>query len=285
MEKKNTFFDRLNDKFDILSKKQRLTAEYLNDNYKTAALMSIIPLSKEIGVSEATIVRFANVLGYTGFIEMMSDIKQYIKQELTTTERFKKYSDEFGDDNSIYNIISNNMDSLNRLSIDLPLSMIKAIIREIRNARRLIIIGFESTAPFAHYIKYYMSRCGKEVMLITDEVGNNFSQLNFIERDDFCISLSFPRHIKKQLEIMEYVKSKEINIYSITDSSVSPVNKISDYNTFLPMNNAMMKNASVHAALLSIIQILFAEFLKEFKTDIEKSLDKLETYNEFFDTF
>lgn len=285
MKNEKTFFDRLNQNYSNLSKKQELAADYLKENYKTSALLSIIPLSKEIGVSEATVVRFANALGYNGFTEMMNDIKSYIKRELTTVERFEKYQIENKSVSPIYNVISNNIDILNRLSIDISQERIVEIANKISMSNRVIVMGFESTAPFAEYFGYNMTRCGKEIMIITEKTGSLFDVLNFVNKEDFCISISFSRHSVKQISVMEFLKEKGVEIYSITESSQSPAANNSKYITYIPMNSSIMSISSVHVGILTILQMIMSEYIILDTNEISKNLNKLEYYNEFFKTF
>lgn len=285
MKTEKTFFDRLNENYSKLSKKQEMAADYIKENYKTSALMSIIPLSREIGVSEATVVRLANALEYKGFTEMMDDIKLYIKRELTTVERFEKYQKENKSASPIYSVISNNIDVLNRLSIDISLEAIVNIAHKIQSAKRIIAIGFESTAPFAEYIGYNMTRCGKEIKVLTEKTGALFDALNFVKEKDFCISISFPRHSVKQISVMEFLKDKGVEIYAITDSPKSPAAKYSNYSTCISMNSSMMSISSAHAGLLTLLQMIMSEYILLDKNEISKNLSKLEEFNELFNTF
>lgn len=285
MNKEDTFFDRLNQNYNNLSKKQLVTADYIKDNYKTAALMSIIPLSKEIGVSEATIVRFANVLGYKGFIEMMKDIKKYIKKELTTVDRFEKYKQEKDKMCLMYNVLSNNINILNRLSIDISNEKISVIVNKLKTAKKIVVIGFESTAPFAEYFEYHMARTGKDVQAITEKTGNLFNILNSISTEEFCISISISRHSSKQISIMKYLYEKGIGLYSITDSCKSPTEKYSTYNTYLPTINSIMKVSSLHIAILTLLQMIISEYMMINDTAVSSAFKNLEYYDEFFSMF
>lgn len=285
MKTEKTFFDRLNENCGRLSRKQEIAASYIKENYKTSALMSIIPLSREMGVSEATVVRLANVLGYNGFTDMMNDIKLYIKRELTTVERFEKYHSENKNASPIYGVIGSNIDALNRLSIDISREKVVEIAQKIHASNRIIAIGFESTAPFAEYVGYNLTRCGKEVQVITEKTGALFDALNFVNNEDFCFSISFPRHSVKQISVMKYLTDKGLEIYTVTDSPNSPAAKHSKYSTCISMNSSMMSIASAHAALLTLLHMIMSEYILLDKKEISENLSKLEEFNEFFDTF
>ena len=55
---------RINEKYKKMSKGQKLISEYIMNNYEKAAFMTASRLGNKVGVSESTVVRFANMLGY-----------------------------------------------------------------------------------------------------------------------------------------------------------------------------------------------------------------------------
>jgi len=58
---------RIKDNFKNFSKSQKLIAEYLLNHSDKAAFFTAANLGKIVGVSESTVVRFANFLGYDGY--------------------------------------------------------------------------------------------------------------------------------------------------------------------------------------------------------------------------
>ena len=55
--------DRINHEYAKMSKGQKLIADYILKEYDKAAFMTAATLSKLVGVSESTVVRFAYALG------------------------------------------------------------------------------------------------------------------------------------------------------------------------------------------------------------------------------
>ena len=62
--------------FNIFPKKELMVAKYITDNYDNILHMTLKELSAAIGVSEATVVRFAKSLGYTGFYPFRTALKE-----------------------------------------------------------------------------------------------------------------------------------------------------------------------------------------------------------------
>ncbi len=97
MEKHVDLIKVIQNNFNSLSKGQKLIAEFIMNNYEKAAFMTAASLGGEtVGVSESTVVRFANTLGFDGYRELQKELQELIKNKLTTVQRIS-LSSEFAD--------------------------------------------------------------------------------------------------------------------------------------------------------------------------------------------
>jgi len=87
---KSSLFERIKERGDSLSPKQAQLAKYLINNYKTAAFQTIAQIARESNVSEATVVRLAMFLGYSGFPEMLDDLQAVVRHELQAFETIRR---------------------------------------------------------------------------------------------------------------------------------------------------------------------------------------------------
>ena len=71
-------------KFPKLSKGQKLIAEYILTHYDKAAFMTAAKLGSSVNVSESTVVRFANELGFSGYPKLQGALQELIKNKLTS---------------------------------------------------------------------------------------------------------------------------------------------------------------------------------------------------------
>ncbi len=73
-----------------LTRSQRKLADFLAESYREAAFMTASRLAHRLSLNEATVIRFAQRLGYQGFPEMMQDVQALVREELVvpaTSER------------------------------------------------------------------------------------------------------------------------------------------------------------------------------------------------------
>ena len=63
---------------------QRLVASYVVENYHMIPFLSISDLANSIGVSNNTVVKFCNRLGFDRFAEFKKFISEYVSQRTTS---------------------------------------------------------------------------------------------------------------------------------------------------------------------------------------------------------
>ena len=89
---------RLENELESYSKRQRLIAEYILENYDKAAYMTASRLAVATQASESTVVRFAAELGYDGYPAMQRDLQNIIKNKLTAMQRIEITGDKLRSD-------------------------------------------------------------------------------------------------------------------------------------------------------------------------------------------
>ena len=83
------FRQRLEDHHPDFTKSQQHIASYLLASYDEAAFLPAADLARRLGVSEATLVRFAQAIGYDGFRELRRSLQALYRVNNTPASRLK----------------------------------------------------------------------------------------------------------------------------------------------------------------------------------------------------
>ncbi len=75
-----------------LTEAQKRAARYIMDHYEESIFLTASKLAEKAGVSEATIVRFAQVLGFDGYPKLQQMLRTQLQDRLTTVTRLSKLS-------------------------------------------------------------------------------------------------------------------------------------------------------------------------------------------------
>jgi DNA-binding MurR/RpiR family transcriptional regulator len=81
------FKERIRENYEELTPGFRKLADFIMDNTLDVAFLTATELSRRVGVDPATVVRFAQELGYSGFRELSREIKRYVRDRVTASYR------------------------------------------------------------------------------------------------------------------------------------------------------------------------------------------------------
>ncbi|MBW2619570.1 MAG: MurR/RpiR family transcriptional regulator, partial [Deltaproteobacteria bacterium] len=70
----------INSRYDQMNSTNKNIADFILQNLEKATFYTLSDISREIGFSDATLIRFAKELGYSGYRGLRADLVNYIKQ-------------------------------------------------------------------------------------------------------------------------------------------------------------------------------------------------------------
>ncbi|MBS4536251.1 MurR/RpiR family transcriptional regulator [Clostridium sp. D2Q-14] len=259
--------------FTQLSKGQRLIAEYILASYDKAAFMTASKLGEMVGVSESTVVRFANALGFDGYPSLQKSLQELIKNKLTTVQRLgmADFSDK---ENFIKKVMQADINNMRNTLENLDNDIFYKVIDEIINAKRVYVLGLRSSTALAGYLGFYLSLILDNVKVVSFGMSDIFEQLLRVSEDDVVIGISYPRYSKKTLDALQYVKKQRCTIVGISDGKLSPIAKVSDY--ILDAKSNMVSFVDSLVAPMSIINALIIAVGMKNKKEVSSYFSKLE---------
>lgn len=257
-EEVKEYFDlqsRIKNNFKNFSESQILIAEYLLHHSDKAAFFTAANLGKVTGVSESTVVRFANFLGYDGYPALQRDLQDRIKNKLTTVNRLKKSIRRVnGGENILYEVLRNDVKNINKTMNNISLESFDKFVEEMLKANNIYIVGLRTAASLAYFMGFTLHLLLKNVTTITFGVSDLFERLINLNEKDLLIGISFPRYTLQTVEIMEYAKKKGAKTAAITDSVISPLAQLADISIFA--NSSLNSFIDSFAAPLSLVNAL-----------------------------
>ncbi len=261
-------------KFSRLSKGQKLIAEYILNHYDKAAFMTAAKLGVSVGVSESTVVRFANQLGYEGYPELQKALQELIKNKLTTAQRIELSNDFITSDNALKGVLKSDIENIRNTMEKINYEAFENTVNSILNSKKIYIVGLRSSAALADFLGFYLSLILDNVKIVSYGMSDIFEQMLTLGEEDCVIGIGFPRYAMRTVETLNYAKSRRADVVAITDSVLSPLATIADYTLVAESNMASFVDSLV--APLSVINaLIIAVGLKE-KDKISKTFNDLE---------
>lgn len=261
--------------FNRLSKGHKIIAEFIINNYDKAAFMTAATLGSNLNISESTVVRFADTLGYSGYRELQKELQELIKNKLTTVQRLSLPDGYSNIENDLSKVMESDIENIKKTITELDMNSLHKATDLMIKGKQLYIIGLRSSTFLAGYLTFYLNFFFDNVKLVTAGPNDIFEQLIKVEKEDVVIGITFPRYSKKTLEALDYAKGKGCPIICITDSLISPAAHISD--VALIAKSDMISFVDSLVAPMSLINAIIIALGIEKRKDISNYFEDLES--------
>ncbi|SCZ76767.1 MurR/RpiR family transcriptional regulator [Acidaminobacter hydrogenoformans] len=276
----NDLLNRIEKNYMKLSKGQKRIADFILQNYDKVAFMTASTLGDSTGVSESTVVRFANALGYDGYPKLQKGLQESIKTKLTTVQRFELSKELEKESSYTKKVMNADMDNIRRTLDGIDEGVMEQIVEDIHNARRVYILGMRSSSVLANYLGFYLNFILKDVVVVNAGALDVFDHLINITKDDLLITISFPRYAKRTFEIVDFANAQGATIVGITDSPMAPLVSMVKHVLFARYNMNTFIDSLV--APMSLINALIQSVSIKEMDRVEENFEKLENiWNEY----
>ncbi|MCT4509206.1 MAG: MurR/RpiR family transcriptional regulator [Tepidibacter sp.] len=275
MEEARDLIVIIKEQFPKLSKGQKLIAQFILSNYDKAAFMTAGKLGEKVGVSESTVVRFANALGFDGYPKLQKSLQELIKTKLTTVQRVEMSKEYSNDWTILKKVLKSDIENIKSTVEELDEESFQRGINKILKAKKIYIVGLRSSTAISEYLGFYLNIILDNVNIVSYGISDVFEQILKVTEDDLVIAISFPRYSKKTFELANYAKKQGASIISLTDSVLAPVASISE--EIIPVKSNMASFVDSLVAPLSVANAIIVAIGMRKKEEIKEYFDKLET--------
>ncbi len=239
-----------------LSPAHRKVADYLLADGRRAALVPAADIANTLAVSEATVVRFAQALGFAGYPELRDRLRERFLTTATSLDRLAASaagpSRERG--SVLERVLAEDADAVLGTLAQIPLETFDRVVDAVATARRTYVVGFRGSAGIALVLGLGLRILLPETRVLAVNVGDAAEELLSLRRDDVVIVVSVLRYSGQTLEILRYARDAKARTVAITDSPISPVARLADL-VLLTRPTAPRTMAS-YAAIASVASAL-----------------------------
>ncbi len=270
----NSVYNKIMAKQEEMSKAQKKIASYIIDNPETAAFLTASKLAKNVGVGEATVIRFAVFLGYQGYPDFQWHLQEALKRKWTSAERFEKTTLSSGQADSVWEeVLADDIRNIQTTLENMDHDDFQAAVDAIIQAKRIYIVAYRSAQSIGQFLEFYLDLVLQNTELIRQADGVSEHLLD-IGKDDLVIGLGFSRYTKRTIDVLNYVRERGAKTLVITDHIMSPLAPLGDIQLFASVDINSFIDSFV--APLSVINALITAVTRSEQEKVKKRLEQLE---------
>lgn len=265
------------------SKGQKRISAFLIEHYDQAVYLTAAKLGEITGVSESTVVRFANELGFDGYPKLQRALEEVVKNRLTASQRMRVSTERISkkDKHLLQAILQSDSERIFSTMDEIDEAAFDDAVEKMLSAKKIYIVGGRSSAPLSSFLAFYLNLMLDNVVNVSGiNLTEIFEGIFRIDEGDVFIGISFPRYSSRTIKAMQYANKNGARTIALTDSKNSPLAQYAD--CLLTSRSDMLSFIDSLVAPLSVINALLVAVSLRKKDDLEKSLDKLERlWNEY----
>ena len=274
----------IEERMPTFSKGQKQIAGYILAHYDKAAYLTAAKLGKLVGVSESTVVRFANELEFEGYPELQDALQKMIRTRLTSVQRMEVTTSLIGDGDVLEKVLLADAEKIRYTMDAIDREAFAAAVEKIVSARRIYIIGVRSASSLAGFLNFNLRMMLDDIKFVQTTSGSEmFEEIMRIGKDDVMIAISFPRYSTRIVNAVEFARRMGASVVALTDSDNSP---IAEYATeLLIAHSDMVSFVDSLVAPLSVINALLAALSMKKQEELTVRLRELENIWDDYDVY
>lgn len=241
---------RIQEKYNTLPKNQQRVGSYLINNLDEIPFMSIHDLSKVVEVSVASIVRFAQGIGFTGFNELRAEIASSLKNQLNNKEIFPLFEKHKTKEDILTEVANVDITNINNTLSLIDRKIFDEVINKINSADRVFTAGLGISYLLSEILAYQLTQVGIDASSLKHTHTLFHEQILFLNRNDLLITFSFPPYSKETVQAAKFANEKEIDVIAITNKNASPISFHSKASLIVKSDNMLYTNSFAAISVL-----------------------------------
>lgn len=269
------FRDKIQNSYEELSPRFRILADFILENTLDVGFLTATELARRVGVDPATVVRFSQELGYSGYRELSREIKRYINQQLAL--RYQKGAAEADGLTEHVTIL---IDELSDRTLDMKADaeQIAQAAKTIHTAERVFVTSATEGYGVALLWSTYLSLLGIETYPIRADYAQAAILLHTLESEDLLIAISLGLGPGTEIgHLLSAAKERGAHTMSITTSPTLLPARQADINLVAPSKTpAGYPSFDTLMAVLSLLwQALITEGAEKSHKNIATAMQAL----------
>ncbi len=263
------FQDRIYARYDELTAGFRKLADFLLNNTLDAAFLTVAGVSRRTGVDPATVVRFAQEFGYSGYRELSLEIKDYVRQKIKATYTVPEGGSDEAIMASVFKAASFNVDQFAATEMG---RMVQAV-EILAEAKRLWVTGEHTSYSLARFLAEAFDGAGLPSFAFRPTMEEASEALSKMEEGDALIGVALGT---PSLDVGYVVReAKRLGVKSIVVSESGSIFPVREADVPLVVPSHSPTTLGSFAPSLTVMMLLWEGYLAKKPQQVAEKLTSL----------
>lgn len=267
--------ERVTSALDALSPMHKRMARFVLDNRYYTSFASASQVAERNATSAATVVRFAQALGYEGYSELQDALRSELPSYMTAAKRMQA---RLGSDRPLAStpqqVFYTDIQNIERTANQVSDAQLEAALETILQARRILVVGAGLSGAASLFLAHSLKVMGFDAQAITGGGLQAAVSLSGLRAGDLLIAIDLWRYVRMTVNAVALAQERDIPTIAITDSIVSPLAKMADHAFEVAAEGAAHSMSVV--ALISLLNVLVAMLADRVPAQVVETLQRVD---------
>jgi len=215
--------------YQQLTKSEKQIANYLRKNQEESAFLSAAELADRLGLSEATIVRFARTVGFDSYPAMREVLQVNFRRRVTHSTRLQSRLEDLLDGGDILErMIASEIDYLSQALETIDRKAFHQAVELMKSHKRIFVFGVGPSVSLVELMEIRLRRVGIDVVPLTTTGREILEPMLRMNDQDLLFTICF-FDITPPLElVLNYANELGSKVIMLTDTLGSIVGDKAD---------------------------------------------------------
>jgi DNA-binding MurR/RpiR family transcriptional regulator len=201
------FREKIIRQYQSLSPSYKKLADFVLQSYHQVAFLSASRLAKRLGVDVATVTRFAQHLGYSGYTEFLREVQELVRSEWKEARwpidrNLEGVDDPF--ERTLWQDWINLEDGIRNMSFERA----HAVLDALREADRIFLVAEAVGGALAEAFGTYLRMIKPNVIVLRGGLFEASLQLKSLRPGDVVVGLGFTRYAYDATRALAWAQEK-----------------------------------------------------------------------------
>ncbi|MET3576126.1 MurR/RpiR family transcriptional regulator [Bhargavaea ullalensis] len=241
---------------------------------KIFAVSSAKEAGYKIGVSETSIIRFCQKLGYEGYGELQQDVQSRIFEKSSLSVYVSQKESQ---DDSIKSTMARDLENIKKLMENSSEENLTEAVKRLSRSERTLVTGAGPSSSMAAWFSFALDMvCGNTRVFFPDH-DNILLRINELNENSVFVAFTFHRYNKGTILSAKTAKEKGSFVIGITDHRFSPISEVADL--LLPVELGIKSSLDSAPAVFSLMNSIVFAISSQNPEFIQERMKLLDTAN------
>jgi len=253
------FRERIRQAYSRLSPNKKKVADFLMEFHHDAAFMTASQLARHLNVDVATVVRFAQDIGYAGYPALAREVQSLVKGELKAAHEFA--AGKAKAESLFVKIMLEERENIEQSLMNIPADTVQQVVAILKAAKNIYIIAQGEALDLARFFATRLRLQGLQVETLSGDSVILALALSGLTADDVVVGLGHSKFAVETAGAIRFARERGAKTVGLVSTHASPVAHVAESVILCPSKSMtpVLSFGSMASVMDAILQMIVLE--------------------------